>query len=92
MYTPHLYVWMGAAHTKSTRLGLKCEGLEVELGALLPWEEAQRKTLPVVRELVFQVHPCSAAELLIDSLPEGMAHEAALYPDGTHLTDLKEVR
>ncbi|KAJ7694312.1 hypothetical protein B0H14DRAFT_2206085, partial [Mycena olivaceomarginata] len=112
MYAPHPYVWMGPAHTKSTRLGLECEGLE--LGALPPWEEAQRKTLPVVRntpslpprltpritlthmavtgELAFQVHPCGAAELLIDSLPEGAVREAALYPDGAHLTDLKEVR
>ncbi|KAJ7831847.1 hypothetical protein B0H14DRAFT_3143068 [Mycena olivaceomarginata] len=40
---PHPYVWMGPAHAKSTRLGLECEGLEVELGALPPWEEAQRK-------------------------------------------------
>ncbi|KAJ7791549.1 hypothetical protein B0H14DRAFT_3160810 [Mycena olivaceomarginata] len=46
----------------------------------------------VTGELVFQDHPCGAAELLIDSLPEGAAHEAALYPDGTHLTDLMEVR
>ncbi|KAJ7833162.1 hypothetical protein B0H14DRAFT_3142689 [Mycena olivaceomarginata] len=114
MYAPHLYVWMGPAHTKSTRLGLGYEGLEVELGAPLPWEEVQRKMLPVVRdtpsllpqltpritlthmavtgELVFQDHPCGAAELLIDSLPEGAAHEAAPYPDSTHLMDLKEVR
>jgi hypothetical protein len=48
MHAPHPYVWMGPAHAKSTRLGLECEGLEVELGALPPWEEAQRKTLPVV--------------------------------------------
>jgi hypothetical protein len=46
----------------------------------------------VTGELAFQVHPCGAAKLLIDSLPEGAAREAALYPDGAHLTDLKEVR
>ncbi|KAJ7897652.1 Clavaminate synthase-like protein [Mycena olivaceomarginata] len=97
-YAPHPYVWMGPAHAKSTGLGLECEGLEMELGALPPWEEAKRKTLPVLwknpvtGELAFQVHPCGAAELLIDSLPEGAAREAALYPDGAHLTDLKEVR
>ncbi|KAJ7758226.1 hypothetical protein B0H14DRAFT_3166124 [Mycena olivaceomarginata] len=98
MYVPHPYVWMGPAHAKSTRLGLECDGIEVELGALPPWEEAQHKTLPVLwknpvtGELAFQVHPCSAAELLINSLPESAACEAALYPDGAHLTDLKEVR
>jgi hypothetical protein len=48
-YAPHPYVWMGPAHAKSTGLGLECEGLEMELGALPPWEEAKRKTLPVVR-------------------------------------------
>jgi hypothetical protein len=48
--------------------------------------------MAVTGELVFQDHPCGAAELLIDSLPEGAAREAALYPDGTHLTDLMEVR
>ncbi|KAJ7832406.1 hypothetical protein B0H14DRAFT_3142891 [Mycena olivaceomarginata] len=82
----------------STRLGLECDGIEVELGALPPWEEVQRKTLPVLwknpvtGELAFQVHPCGAVELLINSLPESAAREAALYPDGVHLTDLKEVR
>ncbi|KAJ7892065.1 WD40-repeat-containing domain protein [Mycena olivaceomarginata] len=77
---------------------VECEGLAVELGALPLWEEAQRKTSPVLwknpvtGELAFQVHPCGAVELLIDSLPEGAAREAALYSDGAHLTDLKEVR
>jgi hypothetical protein len=48
--------------------------------------------MAVTGELAFQVHPCGAVELLIDSRLEGMAREAVLYPDGTHLTDLKEVR
>ncbi|KAJ7804415.1 hypothetical protein B0H14DRAFT_2383717, partial [Mycena olivaceomarginata] len=83
MYAPHPYVWMGPAHAKSTGLGLECNGIKVELGALPPWE-AQRKTLPVLwknpvtGELAFQVHLAAC--------------EAALYPDGAHLTDLKEVR
>lgn len=38
------------------------------------------------------MHPCAAAELLVDPLPEGADREGALYPDGAHLTDLKEVR
>lgn len=42
--------------------------------------------------LHFQVHPCGAQELLIDALPEGASRDGALYPDGAHLTDLKEVR
>jgi len=31
-------------------------------------------------------------ELHVDPLPEGASREGALYPDGAHLTDLKEVR
>ncbi|KAF8193869.1 hypothetical protein K438DRAFT_1588706 [Mycena galopus ATCC 62051] len=97
-YAPHPYVWMAPAHAKSTGLGIECEGLELELSELPPWEEAKRKTLPVLwktpitGELSFQVHPCGAAELLIDPLPAGAVREGALYPDGAHLTDLQEVR
>ena len=47
---------------------------------------------PVTGNLHFQVHPCGARELLIDPLPSGANREGALYPDGAHLTDLKEVR
>ena len=47
---------------------------------------------PVTKELHFQVHPCGVQELIIDPLPEGAKREDALYPDGSHLTDLKEVR
>lgn len=47
---------------------------------------------PVTGELSFQVHPCGVAELLIEPLPAAAKREAALYPDGAHLTDLKEVR
>jgi xanthine dioxygenase len=47
---------------------------------------------PVTGSLHFQVHPCAAQELLIDPLPEGASRDGALYPDGAHLTDLKEVR
>ena len=43
-------------------------------------------------DLHFQVHPCGAMELLVDPLPEGAKREGALYPDGAHITDLKEVR
>ena len=47
---------------------------------------------PVTGNLHFQVHPCGVAELLVDPLPAGAKREGALYPDGVHLKDLKEVR
>ena len=47
---------------------------------------------PVTGELHLQTHPCAACELLIDPLPVGARREGALYPDGAHLTDLKEIR
>jgi hypothetical protein len=46
----------------------------------------------VTGALHFQVHPCGAQELLVDPLPEGASREGALYPDGAHIKDLKEVR
>lgn len=46
----------------------------------------------MTNELHFQVHPCGAMELLVDPLPAGADREGALFPDGAHLTDLKEVR
>jgi xanthine dioxygenase len=46
----------------------------------------------VTGALHFQVHPCAAQQLLIDPLPDGASREGALYPDGAHITDLKEVR
>ncbi|KAF9033449.1 Clavaminate synthase-like protein [Hymenopellis radicata] len=97
-YAPHPYVWMAPAHAMSTGLGIESESLELPLSELPPWEEAKRKVLPVVwknpmtAELHFQVHPCGAAELLVDALPEGASREGALYPDGAHITNLKEVR
>ncbi|KAF7355960.1 Clavaminate synthase-like protein [Mycena venus] len=97
-YAPHPDVWMAPAHAKSTGLGIECEALEMDFSELPPWEEAKRKTLPVLwktpgtGELSFQVHPCGVAELLVNPLPAGAAHEGAIYPDGAHLTNLKEVR
>jgi hypothetical protein len=46
----------------------------------------------VTGTLHFQVHPCGAQELLVDPLPETASRQAALYPDGAHIKDLKEVR
>jgi xanthine dioxygenase len=47
---------------------------------------------PVSGELSFQVHPCGAAEIIVDPLPASAKRDGALYPDGAHLKDLKEVR
>ncbi|KAH9947803.1 Clavaminate synthase-like protein [Amylocystis lapponica] len=97
-YAPHPYQWMTPAHARADGLGMETEGLEVPLDALPEWEEAKVKVCPLLwknpatEELHFQVHPCGVSELLIDPLPEGAKREGALYPDGAHLTDLKEVR
>ncbi|SJL18358.1 related to Putative dioxygenase C576.01c [Armillaria ostoyae] len=97
-YAPHPYVWMAPAHAMSTGLGIESEGLELPLSELPPWEEAKQKILPILwknpvtGELHFQVHPCGAAELLVEPIPEEKSREGALYPDGARLTDLKEVR
>ncbi|GLD82991.1 taurine catabolism dioxygenase [Collybia sordida] len=97
-YAPHMFVWMSPAHITSTGLGIESEGLEMPLDELPEWEDAKCKTLPVLwkneatGKLHFQVHPCGVTELLVDPLPAGANREGALYPDGTHLTDLREVR
>jgi hypothetical protein len=46
----------------------------------------------VTGELHFQVHPCGVAELFVDPLPAGAKREGALYPNGTYITNLEEVR
>ncbi|KAK0185142.1 hypothetical protein F5146DRAFT_1114050 [Armillaria mellea] len=89
-YAPHPYVWMAPAHAMSTGLGIESEGLELPLSELPPWEEAKQKILPILWKN--PVHPCGAAELLVDPVPAGKSKEGALYPDGAHLMDLKEVR
>ncbi|KAH9486196.1 Alpha-ketoglutarate-dependent xanthine dioxygenase xan-1 [Psilocybe cubensis] len=97
-YAPHPYVWMAPANAMSTGLGIESEGLELPLEELPEFEESKIKTLPILwknpvtGDLHFQVHPCGVKELLIDPLPEGASREGALYPDGAHLTELKEVR
>ncbi|KAF9469501.1 taurine catabolism dioxygenase [Collybia nuda] len=97
-YAPHPYVWMAPAHAMPNALGIETEGLELPLNELPPWEESKIKAFPVVwknpttGELHFEVHPCGAAELLVDPVPAGAKREGALFPDGAHLTELKEVR
>lgn len=46
----------------------------------------------MTRELHFQVHPCGVTELFVEPIPEGAKREDALYPDGTHVTNLGEIR
>jgi len=97
-YAPHPYVWMAPAAAHSTGLAIESEGKELPLSELPPWSEDKVKVFPVTWKnpvtgaLHFQVHPCAVQELLIDPLPEGAPRDGALYPDGTRLTDLKEVR
>jgi hypothetical protein len=46
----------------------------------------------VTGALHFQLHPCAAKEPFVDPLPEDASREGYPYPDGVHITDLKEVR
>ena len=38
------------------------------------------------------VHPRAITEIHIEPLMQGHEHEGALYTNGAHLTDLKEIR
>jgi len=97
-YAPHPYVWMSSARAMSTGLGIESEGRELSLDELPEWSEGEIKTYPILWKnpvtglLHFQVHPCGVNELIVDPLPAGASREGALYPDGVHLKDLKEVR
>ncbi|KJA19244.1 hypothetical protein HYPSUDRAFT_144093 [Hypholoma sublateritium FD-334 SS-4] len=97
-YAPHPYVWMAPAHAMSTGLGIESEGLELPLEELPEWSEDKLKIFPILWKnpvtggLHFQVHPCGAKELVVEALPEGASRGGALYPDGAHITDIKEVR
>ncbi|KAI5474597.1 alpha-ketoglutarate dependent xanthine dioxygenase [Pseudohyphozyma bogoriensis] len=98
-YSPHPYVWMTPAKAFSTGLGIESDGLEVPREDLPPWSEDKIKTYPMVWKnekngnLHLQVHPSGIETLIIDPLPAGTeATPDALYPDGAHITDLKQVR
>ncbi|KAG8877908.1 hypothetical protein FRB98_006489 [Tulasnella sp. 332] len=98
-YAPHPYVWMATARAMSNGLGLECEDKEMPLDKLPPWDEAKIQTLPMLWKnpvtgiLHFQVHPCAAQALIIDPLPAAATKcKGTLYPEGAHVTDLKEVR
>ncbi|KAJ3572185.1 hypothetical protein NP233_g3260 [Leucocoprinus birnbaumii] len=97
-YAPHPYVWMAPAQAMPTGLGIESDGKELSLEELPSWEKEKVKVFPVTWKnpvtgaLHFQVHPCGVQELLVDPLPSGANREGALYPDGAHITDLKQVR
>ncbi|KAI0066685.1 Clavaminate synthase-like protein [Artomyces pyxidatus] len=97
-YAPHAYEWMSTAGAMTTGLGLETEGKEKPLSELADWKEEDVKVYPVLWKnpvtgaLHFEVHPAGVQELFIAPLPAGAKREGALYPDGAHLTDLKELR
>lgn len=99
-YAPHPYVWMAQAKAMPTGMGIESDGLELDKEELPMWEESKVKTFPMLwknpktGKLHFQVHPCGAEQLVVAPLPaeyEG-DRSKALYPDGAHITDLKQVR
>ncbi|KAH7915748.1 Clavaminate synthase-like protein [Hygrophoropsis aurantiaca] len=97
-YPPHPFRWMNPAHAMSTGVMMETEGLEVPLNELPPWEEHKIQTLPMLWKnevtgyLHLQINGTAASEVFVDPLPEDAERVGALYPEGAHLTDLKEVR
>lgn len=83
-YAPHPYVWMSPARSRSDGLGLITEGLELPREELPPVNEKDIKVLPmcwknpVTGKLALQIHPS--------------AIRAIHLPDGSKMTDLKDVR
>jgi len=102
VYAPHPYVWMSKAASNSVGLGLESEDKELSEEDLPAWEESKVKRYPLLwknpmtGELHLQAHPSAIKELIIAPLPASSStrttRDAALYPDGAHLTDLKQVR
>ncbi|KAK7464336.1 hypothetical protein VKT23_006504 [Stygiomarasmius scandens] len=98
-YAPKPFAWIKDAKAMSTGLGIVSEGLEKNFDELEDWDEAKVKTYPflwknrITGALHFMVHPCAISEIFIDPLPAQVtARDAHMYPDGAHITDLKEVR
>ncbi|EIW87212.1 Clavaminate synthase-like protein [Coniophora puteana RWD-64-598 SS2] len=97
-YAPHPFLWMNPAGAMSNGLGLETEGRETPLDQLPPWDESKRQTLPMLWKnpvtggLHLQVAATAVTDIFIDPLPINAEREDALYPDGAHLTDLKELR
>jgi alpha-ketoglutarate-dependent taurine dioxygenase len=83
-YAPHPYIWMSPARSRSDGLGMESDGLELPESELPPIDKADIKILPmcwknpVTGNLSLQIHPSAV--------------KAIHRPDGTVMTDLKEVR
>lgn len=83
-YSPHPYVWMSPAKSRTDGLGILSEGLELPDSELPPIDEKDIKILPmcwknpVTGNLALQIHPS--------------AIKAIHLPNGGIMTDLKEVR
>lgn len=84
VYAPHPYIWMSAARSRSTGLGMISEGLELNDEQLPSVEQDKVKVLPmcwknpVTGRLALQVHPSAVQKLILK--------------DGTVINDLKNVR
>ena len=83
-YAPHPYIWMSSARSRSDGLGMISDNLELPLSELPEIDEKSIKVLPMcwknplTGKLALQVHPS--------------AIKAIHLPDGSKMTDLKEVR
>ncbi|KAJ2917854.1 hypothetical protein MD484_g2551, partial [Candolleomyces efflorescens] len=97
-YAPHPFEWIRNAKAVSTGLGIVSEGLEKPFTELSSWEEEKRKTYPflwknpVTGDLHFQVHPMTITDIYVDPLPSTTTERKGRYPEGGHITDLKEIR
>ncbi|PBK93455.1 Clavaminate synthase-like protein [Armillaria gallica] len=96
-YAPKPFEWMKDAHAVETGLGVESEGLEKSLDEL-DWDKEKIKIYPflwknpVTGDLHLEVHPCAIMEIYVDPVPAKARREGVLYPDGAHITDLKQVR
>ncbi|KIJ62981.1 hypothetical protein HYDPIDRAFT_114129 [Hydnomerulius pinastri MD-312] len=97
-YAPHPFHWMQPARAMSNALTLETEGLETPYDKLPSWTEDKVQTLPMLWKnpitggLHLEIAGTAAAEIIIDALPDDKVRESAMYPDGAHLKDLREVR
>ncbi|KAJ3528029.1 hypothetical protein NMY22_g9564 [Coprinellus aureogranulatus] len=97
-YAPHPFEWIRHAKAKPTGFGLESEGMEIPFAELSGWEEEKRKTYPflwknsVTGNLHLQVHPMTITDIFVDSLPASIVDRKGRYPEGGHITDLKEIR
>lgn len=99
VYAPHPYVWMNKCASNSVGLGLESEGKELQENELPSWSEEKLKKYPMLwknlstGELHLQIHPSAIKEIIVAPLPNLQnAKPDSFYPNGTHLTDLEEVR